>query len=108
VGPADFIVIHDDLDLPVGKIRMRLGGSSGGHKGIDSIIVRTGTREFYRIRVGIGRPEGENKEDAVISYVLSDFTREEKQIIDTVIPQVSEAVAFLLAEGLPAAMNKYN
>jgi len=109
--PADLIVIHDDLDLPPGKIRLRLGGSSGGHKGIDSIIARIGTQDFYRVRVGIGRPEnGEDaaKEDAVIAYVLADFTPEEKKIIDMVIPQVSEAIICLLAEGLTAAMNKYN
>jgi PTH1 family peptidyl-tRNA hydrolase len=112
VAAADLIVIHDDLDLPVGKIRLRWGGNSGGHKGIDSIIARTGTRDFYRVRVGIGRPEidtnASDKESTVIDYVLKDFTREEKKIIDTVIPQVSEAIAFLLAEGLTAAMNKYN
>jgi PTH1 family peptidyl-tRNA hydrolase len=112
LAPADLIVIHDDLDLPVGKIRLRLGGTSGGHKGIDSTIARIGTREFCRVRVGIGRPEiegeADDKESAVIDYVLSDFTLEEKKIIDTVIPQVSEAIAFLLAEGLPAAMNRYN
>jgi len=112
VMPADLIVIHDDLDLPAGKVRLRLGGSSGGHKGIESIIARTGARDFYRVRVGIGRPEAEaeadDKESAVIDYVLKDFTNEEKRIIDAVIPQVSEAVACLLAEGLPAAMNKYN
>jgi PTH1 family peptidyl-tRNA hydrolase len=109
--PSDLIVIHDDLDLPPGKIRLRLGGSSGGHKGIDSIITRIGTRDFYRIRVGIGRPDtGEDaaKEDAVIAYVLADFIPEEKKTIDTVIPQVSEAIVYLLAEGLTAAMNKYN
>jgi PTH1 family peptidyl-tRNA hydrolase len=112
VAPADLIVIHDDLDLPVGKIRLRLGGSSGGHKGIDSIIARIGTQDFYRVRVGIGRPENDgkavDKESTIIDYVLRDFNREEKEIIDGVIPQVSEAIAFLLAEGLPAAMNKYN
>ncbi len=112
VNAADLIVLHDDLDLPVGRIRLRLGGSSGGHKGIDSIIAHIGTRDFYRVRVGIGRPEidvkAADKESAVIDYVLRDFTREEKKIIDTVIPQVSEAIAYLLAEGLAAAMNKYN
>ena len=112
VAPADLIVIHDDLDLPVSKIRLRLGGSSGGHKGVESIIARIGTPEFYRVRVGIGRPETEaeatDKESAVIDFVLRDFTREEKKIIDTVIPKVGEAISFLLAEGLPAAMNKYN
>ncbi len=74
ITPSDLIVIHDDLDLPPGKIRLRLGGSSGGHKGIDSIIARIGTQDFYRVRVGIGRPDtGEDtaREDAVIAYVLS-------------------------------------
>lgn len=109
ISPVDLIVIHDDLDLPVGKIRLRLGGSSGGHKGIDSIIARIGMPDFYRVRVGIGRPEGAPaKEDAVIGYVLSDFTPEERKIIDMTIPKVSEAIAYLLAAGLTAAMNKYN
>jgi PTH1 family peptidyl-tRNA hydrolase len=111
VSPADLIVIHDDLDLPTGKIRLRLGGSSGGHKGIDSIITHIGTQDFYRVRVGIGRPETDNppaKEEAVIDYVLNDFTSEEKKIIDEAIPKVSEAIAFLLAKGINAAMNKYN
>src|SRR4030042_15951 len=80
VKPSDLIVIHDDLDLPVGKIRLRLGGSSGGHKGIDSIIARIGTRDFHRIRVGVGRPDsGESseaaKEEAIISYVLRSEER---------------------------------
>jgi len=111
---ADLIVIHDDLDLPPGKIRLRLGGGSGGHKGIDSIIARTGTRDFYRIRVGIGRPDTsdktspEAKEEAVVAYVLNDFTKEEKKTIDEVIPSVGEAIACLLSEGLTVAMNKYN
>jgi PTH1 family peptidyl-tRNA hydrolase len=113
VKPADLIVIHDDLDLPVGKIRLRFGGSSGGHKGIDSIIARTGTRDFYRVRVGIGRPEkgedsGAENEQAVIDYVLSDFTSGEKNIIEKALPTASEAVAYLLSEGIEAAMNKYN
>jgi PTH1 family peptidyl-tRNA hydrolase len=113
VMPSDLIVIHDDLDLPTGKIRLRLGGSSGGHKGIDSIIARTGTRDFYRIRVGIGRPDTaedsvKDREEAVISYVLSDFTAEEKKIVEKTLPAVSEAVTCLLSEGLEAAMNRYN
>ncbi len=112
VSAADLIVIHDDLDLPPGKIRLRFGGSSGGHKGIDSIIAHIGTQDFYRVRVGIGRPEIDakdaDKESAVVDYVLRDFNREEKKIIDNVIPQVSEAIEFLVSEGLNAAMNRYN
>jgi PTH1 family peptidyl-tRNA hydrolase len=113
IGPADLLVIHDDLDLPLGKIRLRLGGSSGGHKGIDSITNHLGTQDFYRVRVGIGRPDiGEvpaaDKEAAVIAYVLSDFTAEEKKIIDKAIPEVSQAIECLLSKGLEAAMNKFN
>jgi PTH1 family peptidyl-tRNA hydrolase len=109
----DLIVIHDDLDLPPGKIRIRQGGSSGGHKGIDSIITDLASPEFVRIRIGIGRPdiaEGDTqtKEAEVIAYVLSDFTPEEKRVINQVIPRVSEAIHYLLTEGLTAAMNKYN
>jgi PTH1 family peptidyl-tRNA hydrolase len=111
--PADLVIIHDDLDLPTGKIRLRLGGSSGGHKGIDSIIARTGTPDFYRVRVGIGRPDSDKasekaKEEAVVSYVLSDFTSAERDIMEKTIPEVSEAVICLLSEGITAAMNKYN
>lgn len=113
VTPSGLIVIHDDLDLPTGKIRLRLGGGSGGHRGIDSVIARTGSRDFYRIRIGIGHPDmsdvsaGE-KEGMVIDYVLSDFTRDESKIIEKVLPSASEAITCLLAEGLNAAMNRYN
>jgi PTH1 family peptidyl-tRNA hydrolase len=114
LNPADLIVIHDDLDLPPGKIRVRLSGGSGGHKGLDSIIAHLNSQDFYRIRIGIGRPtlpEGsatEDKEAAVIDYVLSDFTPEEKGIITHVIPEVSQAILCLLTEGLTTAMNQYN
>lgn len=111
ITPADLIVIHDDLDLPTGKIRLRLGGGSGGHKGIDSIISHIDTPDFYRVRVGIGKPEVDTpdvKEDAVIDYVLNDFIGEEKKTIDEAIPKVTEAIALLLAKGIDIAMNKYN
>jgi PTH1 family peptidyl-tRNA hydrolase len=105
IPPSDLIVIHDDLDLPTGKVRLRLSGSSGGHKGIDSIIARIGTRDFYRVRVGIGRPDidegtAADKEEAIVAYVLTDFSSEEKKIIDEAIPGVSVAIVCLLAEGL--------
>jgi len=110
---SDIIVIHDDLDLPLSKIRIRHGGGSGGHKGIDSIITHLGNPEFSRIRIGIGRPatvEGsaEYNESQVIAYVLNDFTPDEKETITQVISKVSEALSCFLAEGLTTAMNKYN
>jgi PTH1 family peptidyl-tRNA hydrolase len=107
----NLIVIHDDLDLPLGKIRLRSNGSSGGHKGIDSIVSELGSQEFIRIRVGIGRPitdSAEISEADVIDYVLGDFTPDQASTIEEVIPRVSEALLCLLTEGLTAAMNKYN
>ena len=108
----DLLVVHDDLDLTLGKIRLRRGGSSGGHKGVDSIISSLGNQDFPRLRVGIGRPASdENRTESgegIISYVLSDFTPVEKQIVTQVIPRVSEAMLYLLTEGLLPAMNRYN
>ena len=110
---TDLIVIHDDLDLPTGKIRLRQGRGSGGHRGIESIITHLGKGNFYRVRVGIGRPDiaedtDIDKEQAVIDYVLSGFTRQEKKIMDIAIPEVGRAILCLLTEGIEAAMNKYN
>ena len=108
----DLLIIHDDLDLPRGNIRIRHGGGSGGHKGIDSIIASLNSQDFTRLRIGIGRPTTEDAigigEADTITYVLSDFTTEEKNIFSQVIPKVSEAILCLLSEGLTAAMNKYN
>ena len=111
VNLDDLLVVHDDLDLPLGKIRIRQGGGSSGHKGVGSIIFSLESQDFVRIRVGIGRPEAPPDsitEDDIIAYVLSDFTTEEKQVIAQVIPRVSEAIHCRLNEGLEAAMNKYN
>jgi len=105
----DLIIIHDDLDLPLGKIRLSYGSSSGGHKGIDSIINYLESQNFIRIRVGIGRPDkAEISDDEIIAYVLSDFTPEQKQAIVQAIPRVTEAILCLLTDGLTQAMNKYN
>lgn len=112
VSPDDLIVIHDDLDLPAGKIRIRPGGSSAGHKGIASIMAHLGGRDFIRIRVGIGRPPTNEaataSEDDIIDYVLSPFSAEEEQTVARVIPQVADAIYCLLTEGLTVAMNKFN
>jgi len=105
----DLIIIHDDLDLPLAKIRISHGSGSGGHKGINSIIQEMGTRDFIRLRVGIGRPNNpEISEDGIIGYVLSDFTPAEKRAIDKILPTANEAILCLLTEGLTPAMNKYN
>ena len=113
VSLDNLLVIHDDLDLPLGKFRILQGSSSGGHKGAGSIITELDSQDFVRIRVGIGRPvknEGftEFSEDGTITYVLSDFTSDEKQAITRVISEVGEAILCLLTEGLAVAMNRYN
>jgi peptidyl-tRNA hydrolase, PTH1 family len=108
--PEDLIVIHDDLDLPLGKIRIRRGSSAGGHNGIKSIIAFLGTQDFTRIRVGISRPprEGEEKEQSIVDYVLGDFSRDDQPVINDTIGRVGEAVVCLMTEGLTTAMNKFN
>jgi PTH1 family peptidyl-tRNA hydrolase len=111
LGTDDLVVIHDDLDLPLGRIRIRKGGSAGGHKGIQSIIGDIGTSEFVRVRIGIGRPpgiEGREYEKEIVDYVLSDFTILERPIVEEMIPRVSDALSCLLSNGLAKAMNKYN
>jgi len=103
ISVEDLIVIHDDLDLPLGRVRIRQRGSSAGHKGLQSIIDSLESQDFPRIRVGIGRPDGDE-----VSYVLSDFTTAEKTAIEEAIVTVSDAIHCILAEGIEAAMNKYN
>jgi len=112
VAPSDLLVVYDDLDLPLGKVRLRCGGGSGGHKGVSSIISSLGSQDFPRLRVGIGRPAMIEKpvetDEGVISYVLGDFTPGEARIVAQVIPEVSEAIVCFLTEGISSAMNKYN
>jgi PTH1 family peptidyl-tRNA hydrolase len=108
---SNLLIIYDDMDLPVGRIRLRKSGSSGGHKGMDSIIGALGSQAFSRMRVGIGRPDGVEKtvsEDTVVNYVLSDFSPQEEAIIKPVITKVAEVINFLLSEGIDAAMGKFN
>jgi len=99
----DLLVICDDLDLPLGKVRIRQRGGSAGHKGVESIIASLGSQDFPRIRVGIGRPEGDE-----IAYVLSDFSAEERELVEEAISKVADAIYCFLAEGVEAAMNRYN
>jgi PTH1 family peptidyl-tRNA hydrolase len=105
IVPADILVIYDDLDLEVGKIRMRPEGGSGGHNGIKSIIQLLGTEEFPRLKIGIGRPPADW--DAA-DYVLSRFTSEEWSVITKAIDNGMAATEAYLKEGIHQAMNKYN
>ena len=107
----NLLIIQDDLDLPLGKIRLRRSGGSGGHKGMNSIISALESEDFPRIRVGIGRPQAEEQsisEDAIVHYVLSDFLPQEEAIIKPVIAKVAEAIDCFLTQGIEAAMSKFN
>ena len=99
----DLVVICDDMDLPLGRVRIRQRGGSAGHKGMESIIDSLGSQDFPRIRVGIGRPDGDE-----VSYVLSDFTADEKEVVREAVAEVADALFCILTEGIEAAMNRYN
>ena len=107
--PDDLIVIHDDLDLKPGQLRVRLGGSSGGHKGIESIIAETGSPNFTRVRIGIGHPRDlDDDYREVVEYVLSDFTREEAGVMEETITRAAQATVAVITDGLNAAMDRFN
>jgi len=105
VTPEEMLVIHDDLDLASGKLRLRMNGSSGGQNGIKSMIERLGSAEFGRAKVGIGRPPGRMDPAA---YVLQNFSAEEEEIFALLRTKVCDAIACWLHEGMDAAMNKFN
>ena len=103
IGTDGLLVIYDDMDLEVGKLRIRARGSCGGHNGIRSIIETTGTENFARIRVGIGHRTGNGAD-----YVLSPFEEDEKPVMDKVLDAAADAVILILRRGLSQAMNEYN
>lgn len=105
VEPAALLVIHDDLDLASGKLRLRGGGSSGGQNGIRSIIDHLGAQDFARARVGIGRPPG--RMDPA-DYVLQNFSADEEAVFTPLRARVLEAVLCWLFEGIERAMNRFN
>lgn len=99
------IVIHDDMDLPLGRLRIKPEGSSAGHRGMDSIIYQLSSDKFARVRIGIGRPEGEKDS---VGHVLGKFYNEEIEKIKAVIETAAEAALFIVSDGVEQAMNKYN
>jgi len=103
---SDAIIIYDDLDTEVGKIRLRYQGSAGGHNGIKSIIQHTGTQVFNRIRMGISRPKP--GEASVIDYVLAPFSKEEAPLVQQMIRDAADAVEFSLTHTFEQTMAKFN
>ena len=105
INPSDILVVYDDLDMPAGRIRLRQQGGHGGHNGIRNIIEHLGTKEFKRIRVGIGRPEDTTP---IIDYVLSPFSNKEKENIQNSIEKSVEACEAWLEKPFSDVMNEFN
>jgi len=104
VAPENLIVVYDDLDMEKGKLRIRKAGSSGGHKGVQSIIQNIGTRDFVRLKIGIGREEGMPAEE----FVLRKFRRRDINVMKDTIQEAAEAIYSVVLEGVDKAMNKFN
>ena len=99
------LVVYDDLDLPLGSVRLRPEGGSGGHKGMRSIIEHLGTQDFPRLRIGIGRPPGQMDPAA---YVLQDFSADERPLLEETLERAVAAVETWLRQGVEVAMDRYN
>lgn len=104
--PEDVLVIHDDLDLPIGKVRLRAKGSAGGHNGLDNIIRHLHTNQFPRLRIGIGRPTNHRIE--TINYVLGIPPTNERTLLEIAERRATEAVPMIIQQGLEATMNAIN
>ncbi len=107
VAIGDIVVIHDELDLPFGELRLKVGGGHAGHNGLRSLIARLGSPDFVRLRVGIGRPPPDFKGD-VADYVLHDFDPTERANLPRIVDGARRAVELVLTEGLTCAMNAVN
>ena len=104
---ADLVVVSDDIDLPVGRIRIRKGGSAGGHNGLKSVIERLGTQDFIRLKIGVGRDR--NDRSKVIGHVLGKFDRDTRALMDSkIVPAAVKAVEQIFTEGPDSAMNVWN
>lgn len=106
VPPARLLVVLDDADLPLGEIRLRPGGSSGGHHGLESIEAHLGTREYPRLRIGIGRGPGAARQ--ITDYVLGQFSRADAELVDKVLARAREQVECWLRDGIGKAMSRFN
>ena len=104
LAPADLLVICDDLDLPVGRMRLRGSGTGGGQKGLENILLRLGCVDVPRLRIGIGKVH----KDATTEYVLGRFAPDERETMDETITLAADAVECWLREGIDAAMNRFN
>jgi PTH1 family peptidyl-tRNA hydrolase len=105
LGPQDLVVVHDDLDVPGGRLKLSLGGGAGGHRGVLSIAEVLKTKEFYRVKMGIGRPPVFM---AAEDFVLKPFLREDWEAVASLVERAAQAVVTLIADGLAAAQNQFH
>ena len=105
IPPERLVVVHDELDIPFGTVRLKLGGGDGGHNGLRSIIQALGTRDYYRVRFGIGRPPGQMDPAA---FVLRDFSTAERKELPFLVDRCADAMEALVTDGLAAAQNLYH
>ena len=113
IPPTDIVVVHDELDLPLGKIKVRIGGAAAGHHGVESVIKELGTDQFVRVRLGIGNLKSHSGEHKRISFnaekfVLEPFLHSEKSQVKHMIKQALKALDILLEKGLEQAQNQFN
>jgi peptidyl-tRNA hydrolase, PTH1 family len=99
------VVVHDELDIPLGELRLKYGGGDNGHNGLKSLRRSLGTGDYYRVRFGVGRPPGRRP---TVDHVLSDFSAAERRDLDAYVDRAADAVECLLADGLDRAQNVYN
>lgn len=105
VEPAQLVVVHDELDLPPGQLRVKVGGGTAGHNGLRSIEQHLKTRDFLRVRIGIGKPPDARRG---ADYVLDRFSKRERQEISVVVEEAADAVETILRDGVERAMNRFN
>jgi PTH1 family peptidyl-tRNA hydrolase len=103
LDPADLVVVHDELDIPFAAVRLKRGGGEGGHNGLRSVTRSVGTKDYLRVRVGIGRPPGRQE---AADFVLKDFNATERKELDLLIGEAADAAEALLTQGLEAAQNE--
>ena len=105
IEPENIVVVHDDIDLDLGRIKVARNGGSGGHKGVDSVFQHLGTRAFNRVKIGVGRPR---YNEAVEEFVLSPFYKDEQAVVDSVIEGAIKGCELFVGQGVVSAMNFMN
>ena len=105
VDPRDLVVVHDEIDIPFGEIRIKLGGGTAGHNGLRSLVSHLGTNDFPRVRVGVGRPRGRS---GAVGHVLDSFSSAERKELPDLLDRAADAVERILEAGLERAMNEVN